>query len=74
MLFSKILYYKNINEIKEMEFKLSDLLIKEEIFWKQRSRVEWLKEGDRNTRFFHQRAKKRNKLNSIQGTYLIKPI
>jgi len=38
---------------------------REEVFWKQKSRVQWIKEGDRNTSFFHLSAMKHRKANSI---------
>ena len=39
----------------------------EERFWRQRSRIEWLKCGDRNTRFFHLKANGRRDRNKITG-------
>ena len=37
--------------------------------WKQRSRLNWFKEGDRNTRFFHANASSRFQKNLIEGIY-----
>ncbi|XP_072951731.1 uncharacterized protein [Typha angustifolia] len=42
-----------------------DLLLKEEIHWHQRSRVSWLRWGDRNTSFFHSSATARKRCNRI---------
>ena len=52
--------------------ELSDALKAEEMFWKQKSRVFWLREGDRNTKFFHALTNQRraeNKITQLLDTY-----
>ncbi|KAL0444001.1 UNVERIFIED_CONTAM: LINE-1 retrotransposable element O protein [Sesamum latifolium] len=57
-------------EVKKRELQakseLTKLITQEEIFWKQRSKDLWLKEGDRNTYFFHAKASHRYQINSIR--------
>ncbi|EEE59033.1 hypothetical protein OsJ_10782 [Oryza sativa Japonica Group] len=52
-------------EIRMLYARMDELLYREEIMWLQRSRVAWLKEGDRNTKFFHRQAAWRSKKNKI---------
>ncbi|PON63356.1 Endonuclease/exonuclease/phosphatase [Parasponia andersonii] len=53
-------------ENQNLEKKLEDLLNKEEVYWRQRSKVEWLKSGDQNTSYFHKKASNRRKKNQIR--------
>jgi hypothetical protein len=63
-------------EEKELMNKISEILSREETMVKQRSRVLWLAEGDRNTAYFHAKARERSRSNKIislrkeDGTYV----
>jgi hypothetical protein len=52
-------------EIK-VEERIAELGFREEIMWRQRARVQWLAEGDKNTKFFHHKANYRRKKNKIE--------
>ncbi|XP_059441980.1 E4 SUMO-protein ligase PIAL1-like [Corylus avellana] len=45
---------------------LENTLLCEEIYWRQKSRTLWLKEGDRNTRFFHKMANSYRRYNRVE--------
>ncbi|XP_040367431.1 uncharacterized protein LOC121050669 [Rosa chinensis] len=53
----------------ELESRPNALLQQEQTFWKQRTKVFCLSDGDMNTKFFHQRASNRRKKNLIKGLY-----
>ncbi|XP_022741811.1 uncharacterized protein LOC111293286 [Durio zibethinus] len=47
--------------------KLYDGLRAEAVYWKQRAHIDWLREGNKNTRFFHSQASERRRKNRVNG-------
>lgn len=54
------------DEVRKISAELDELLHREEIMWRQRSRINCLREGDRNTSFFHRKSNWRQSKNSIK--------
>ncbi|CAL9248258.1 unnamed protein product, partial [Arabidopsis halleri] len=55
----------NNEEISMLSGKLKVAYQEEEAVWRQRSRIQWLKEGDQNTSFFHAVTRGRRALNHL---------
>ncbi|XP_027150304.1 uncharacterized protein LOC113750541 [Coffea eugenioides] len=52
-------------KLASLKRELADAYRREELYWSQKARVSWLKEGDKNTRFFHAKVMRRRKVNKI---------
>lgn len=50
---------------KHLRSQIEERNRQEEILWKQKSRIRWLKEGERNTKFFHSTTIQRRMHNTI---------
>ncbi|GKU90595.1 hypothetical protein SLEP1_g4575 [Rubroshorea leprosula] len=50
---------------KELTSEYQTILLEEEDLWKMKSRINWLNDGDRNTKFFHLSTISRRKCNRI---------
>ncbi|XP_057432083.1 uncharacterized protein LOC130724829 [Lotus japonicus] len=55
---------------KDLQQEYGTILYQEELLWYQKSREQWVRFGDRNTRFFHAQTVIRRKRNKIHGLVL----
>lgn len=55
----------SLEKVKHIHNQLEERRKQEEILWKQKSRIRWLKEGERNTKFFHKTTVQRRMHNTI---------
>ncbi|KAJ0017174.1 hypothetical protein Pint_11951 [Pistacia integerrima] len=53
-------------ELQQLKQEIDGLLEEDYIKWKQRAKQQWLKDGDRNTKFFHLCANQHRKSNVIK--------
>ena len=58
---------QHCGEFLQASKELDEWLRKQEVYWAQRSRVNWIKHGDKNTSFFHLKASQRRQRNFIKG-------
>lgn len=58
-----------LQERKNLKAELDQTYMEEKVYWQQKSRVQWLRSGDRNTTYFHAITKGkryRNNISSLQ--------
>ncbi|XP_074352289.1 uncharacterized protein LOC141691448 [Apium graveolens] len=55
-----------IQSYNEVRLEYLNLLKKQEVYWKQQAKQFWLREGDRNTKFFYSYVSKRKRRNNLQ--------
>lgn len=68
---ANLLKHTNLEEVRRYittcKKELSTLMSQEETLWRQRSKCLWLKQGDKNSKYFHRTVSARKNNNTIKG-------
>jgi hypothetical protein len=56
----------NLNQYSALRKRLDRLLVQDDLYWKQRAKTIWYRDGDLNTKFFHAATTSRRKINRIE--------
>ncbi|KAL4384703.1 hypothetical protein GQ457_15G026010 [Hibiscus cannabinus] len=62
-------HHVDFDQMFDLQVELEGILDQDEQLWRQKSRVDWVTKGDRNTTYFHRKAnqcKVRNTIHSLQ--------
>ncbi|KAL8124753.1 hypothetical protein AgCh_012418 [Apium graveolens] len=57
----------SVKEYQEASNRLNEIYNQQEVFWRQRSKQLWLREGDQNSKYFHAATRNRRKINQIDS-------
>ncbi|KAJ1438736.1 Zinc finger, CCHC-type [Sesbania bispinosa] len=57
---------ESLEDVKSIKSQITRLWKQEEFYWGQRSRLKWLKWGDKNTKFFHATTIQRRSRNRLE--------
>ncbi|XP_030969950.1 uncharacterized protein LOC115990242 [Quercus lobata] len=60
---------EDVTWVRVLEQEVNLLMDREAQMWSQRSKIQWLRDGDRNTQYFHSKASQRRRRNYIKGVY-----
>jgi hypothetical protein len=56
-----------MNDEKNAQMSLDEALNRQEVFWKEKARIRWHMDGDRNSKYFHRVTKIKNKTKMISS-------